>query len=107
MEGVDKFLLPFDIFCGHLIYFVAIWYILHMAVCYICWLFGTYIFLFRYIVQRKIRQPWDQPTYKGRWYGQIWHLRGTYMKQHILVSRHVALCRIQSRSNPICVVAVT
>jgi hypothetical protein len=95
MEGVDKFLLPFDIFCGHLIYFVAIWYILHMAVCYICWLFGTYIFLFRYIVQRKIRQPWDQPTYKGRWYGQIF------------VSRHVALCRIQSRSNPICVVAVT
>jgi hypothetical protein len=41
-------LLPFGLFYGHFVYFVAIWYIL--------WLFGIF-FLFWYVVPLKLWQP--------------------------------------------------
>jgi hypothetical protein len=44
------------IFCGHLVYFVAIWYI--MWPFGICYGYLVSIFLFLYFVTRKIWQPW-------------------------------------------------
>jgi hypothetical protein len=57
---------PLGIFCSHLVYFTAIWHILppfgifcaHLV--YICRLFGIF-FLFWYVLQRKIWQPWLDP----------------------------------------------
>jgi hypothetical protein len=34
-----------EIFYGHFVYFMAILYILHMAIWYICWLFGIFFHL--------------------------------------------------------------
>jgi hypothetical protein len=44
---------PFGIFCGHLVYFVAIW-VYFMAIRYILWSFWR---MFWYVVPRKTWQP--------------------------------------------------
>jgi hypothetical protein len=48
MEDVGIMLWPFGLPYGHLVFFVAIWYIL--------WSFGQF-FMFWYVIPRKIWQP--------------------------------------------------
>jgi hypothetical protein len=69
--AIYSFLLPFGIFCGHLVYFVAIWYtylvyfVAIWYIWYILWPFGIfyshlqYFFPFWSVAPIKIWQPWS------------------------------------------------